>query len=86
MKESQGYGKEPKGVVLKITDAQLREVLEKEFIALGEEIPRGLMPRFVDWVLRDCKEVSRENNLFWNHTELDTDYGRSKMFGGKDDS
>lgn len=53
------------GTVLKVTDVQLKSILEETFDEMVEEIPRGLFPQFCDAVMKKAKATNEENCLYW---------------------
>lgn len=67
------------GTVLKLTDQQLsglmKEVLEKEFV---NEIPAGLIDRFISRVVEKAKKVTKENGVFWDSVLKQLEKGRER--------
>lgn len=55
------------GTVLKITDDQLRKILTESFTEMVNEVPAGLVGRFIDMVIVKARKRNEENCLRWSH-------------------
>lgn len=66
------------GTVLKITDDQLRTILTESFTEMVNEVPAGLVGRFIDMVLVKAKRRNEENCLWWSHVIKELEGSKEK--------
>lgn len=58
----------PEGIVYKITDQQMKKILEEAFQEFANEVPFGLKERFIEKVLRDVKQYNWNNCVYFGRS------------------
>lgn len=56
----------PEGNVLKLTDKQLEQILRDTFVEFVEEVPKGLIERFIQSSVSKAQDINKRNMLFWS--------------------
>lgn len=58
----------PEGIVYKVTDQQMKKILEESFKEFVNEIPAGLKDRFIDRVMQEVKQYNWNNCVYFGRS------------------